>query len=127
VLAERPEQLATAGATTPTTTTTSSKQPEGQITGAEPTTSRDAVNVASTEVPKQVPEPVSEQEAPEQETPEQSLLSTISEGQVPKTNRGVPEQIMATTSSTQGDLPDTVARGKMVVGPSTDEPNQEQG
>jgi hypothetical protein len=80
------------------------------------------VNVVSTEVPKKVPELV-----PEQETPEQSLPSTISEGQVPETNRGMPEQIMATTSSTQGDLPDAAARGKMAVGLSTTGPNQEQG
>jgi hypothetical protein len=49
------------------------------------------VNVASTEVPKQVPEPVFEQDAPEQETLEQSWPSTIGEGQVPETNQGVPE------------------------------------
>jgi hypothetical protein len=48
------------------TTTTSSKQLEGQTTRAvEPTTSKDAINVANTEVPEQVPEQVSEQEAPE--------------------------------------------------------------
>jgi hypothetical protein len=44
--------------------------------------SKDAVNMANTEVPEQVPE----QEAPEQVAPEQSLLGTLSEGQVPKTN-----------------------------------------
>jgi hypothetical protein len=50
---------------------TSSKQPEGQTTGAaEPTTSKDAVNVVSIEVPEQVPELVSEQEPPEQVAPE---------------------------------------------------------
>jgi hypothetical protein len=43
----------------------------------EPTTSKDAVNVANTEVPEQVPEQVA---------PEQSLLGTLSEGQVPETN-----------------------------------------
>jgi hypothetical protein len=42
--------------------------------------------MASTEVPKQVPELVFEQESPEQ-----SLSSTLSEGQVPETNQGVPE------------------------------------
>jgi hypothetical protein len=85
-----------------TTTTTSSKQPEGQTTRAtELTTSKDVVNVASIEVPEQVHELVSEQEPP--------------------------EQTMITTSSTQGDLPDAVARGKMAVGPSTAGPNQEQG
>jgi hypothetical protein len=80
------------------------------------------VNVVSTKVPKQVPEPVSEQE-----TPEQSLPSTIGEGQVPETNRGVPEQITTTMSSTHGDLPNAAARGKMAMGPSTVRPNQEQG
>jgi hypothetical protein len=36
-----------------TTTTTSSKQPEGQTTSAvEPTMSKDAVDVANTEVPE---------------------------------------------------------------------------
>jgi hypothetical protein len=48
---ERPEQLATARGTVSTTTTTSSKQPVGQTTrAAEPTTSKDVVNVATTEV-----------------------------------------------------------------------------
>jgi fructose-1-phosphate kinase PfkB-like protein len=83
--------------------------------------------MASTEVPKQVPKPVSEQDAPEQETPEQSLPSIIGEGQAPETNQGVLEQSMATTSSAQGDLPNAIARGKMAMGPSTVEPNQEQG
>jgi hypothetical protein len=109
--------------TAPTTTTTSSKQLEGQTIGAEPTANRDAVNVVSIEVPKQVPEPVSEQDALEQEMPEQSLLSTIGEGQVLETNQGVPEQITATTSSAQDDLPDAAARGKMAMGPSTVRPN----
>jgi hypothetical protein len=54
--------------------------------------------MASTEVPEQAPEQVSEQAAPEQVAPEQSLLGTLSEGQVPKTNQGVPEQTTATTS-----------------------------
>jgi hypothetical protein len=54
---ERPEQLATTGATESTTTMTSSKQLVGQTTRAvELTTSKDAVNVANTEVPEQVPE-----------------------------------------------------------------------
>jgi hypothetical protein len=53
---ERPEQLATARATESTTTTTSSKQLVGQTTRAvEPPTSKDAVNVANTEVPEQEP------------------------------------------------------------------------
>jgi hypothetical protein len=107
---------------------TSSKQPEGQTTeAAEPTTSKDAVNVASTEVLEQVPKLVSKQEPPEQEAPEQSLPSTLSAGQVPETNQGEPEQTTATTSSTQGDLPNATARGKMAVRLSTIGPNQEQG
>jgi hypothetical protein len=82
---ERPEQLATAGATVSTTTTTSSKQLEGQTTRAvELTMSKDAVNVANTEVPEQVPKQVSKQEVPEQVAPKQSLSGTLSEGQVPK-------------------------------------------
>jgi hypothetical protein len=83
------------------------------------------VNVASTEVPEQVPKLVFEQEPPEQVAPEQSLSSTLSEGQVLETNQGMPEQTTATTSSTQGGLPNTAARGKMAVGPSTVGPNQE--
>jgi hypothetical protein len=54
---ERPEQLATAGATESTTTMTSAKQPVDQTTRVEePTTSKDAGNVANTGVPEQVPE-----------------------------------------------------------------------
>jgi hypothetical protein len=60
VSVERLEKLSTTGATTSTTTTTSSKQPKGQTTRAELTTSRVAVNVVSTEVPKKVPELVPE-------------------------------------------------------------------
>jgi hypothetical protein len=37
------------------------------------------------------------------------------------------EQTTTTTSSTQGGLPDAVARGKMVMGPSIAGPDQEQG
>jgi hypothetical protein len=81
---ERPEQLATAGATVSTTTMTSSKQPVSQTTrAAEPTTSKDAVNVAATEA--------TEQEVTEQVVPEQSLLGTLSEGQVPETHQSMPE------------------------------------
>jgi hypothetical protein len=58
---ERPEQLATAGATTSTTMTTSFKQPENQTTGVvEPTMSKDAVDVANTKVPEQVPKQMPE-------------------------------------------------------------------
>jgi hypothetical protein len=81
----------------------------------EPPTSKDAVNVANTEVPEQEPGQVPEQEAPEQVMPEQSLLDPLSEGQVPKTNQNVLEQITATTSSTQGGLPDATAKGKVAV------------
>jgi hypothetical protein len=85
------------------------------------------VNVASTEVPEQAPELVSEQEPPEQVAPEQSLPSTLSEGQVLETNQGMSEQTTATMSSTQGGLPDAATKGKMLVGPSTTGPNQEPG
>jgi hypothetical protein len=55
---ERPEQLASAGATESTTMMTSAKQPLGQTTKVEePPTSKDAVNVANTEVPEQEPGP----------------------------------------------------------------------
>jgi hypothetical protein len=87
-------------------------------------TGKDAVNVATTEV--------TEQEAPGQVAPEQSLTSTLIEGHlsmeqghVPKTSQDVPEQDAATPSSTQSGLPDTVARGKVAVRPSTAEPSQE--
>jgi hypothetical protein len=66
VSVERPEHLAAAGATASTTTTASFKQPEGQATEvAKPTTSKDVVSVASTEVPEQTSKQVSEQSAPE--------------------------------------------------------------
>jgi hypothetical protein len=63
----------------------------------ESSTGKDAINVATTEVT-------------EQET----------SGQV------APKQDAATTSLTQSGLPDTAARVKMVVRPSTVEPSQEQ-
>jgi hypothetical protein len=94
---ERPEQLGIARATASTTTVTVSK---------------DAVDVANTEVPEQVFDQVPVQEALEQVAPEQSLPGTPSEKQVPRTNQSVPEQTTATTCSTQGGLPDTAARGK---------------
>jgi hypothetical protein len=56
---------------------------------------------------------------------EQSLLSSLSEGQVLKTNQSLPEQTIATTSSTQGGLPDAIARGKLVVTSSITGLNQE--
>jgi hypothetical protein len=91
----------------------------GQITRAvELTTSKDAVNVVNMEV--------LEQEAPEQVAPEQSLLGTLSEGQVPETNQSMPEQTTATTSSTQGGLPDATARGKSAVTSSIIGLNQER-
>jgi hypothetical protein len=58
--------------------------------------------------------------------PEQSLLGTLSEGQVPETNQSVPEQTMATTSSTQGALPDAAARGKSAATSSITSLNQER-
>jgi hypothetical protein len=85
----------------------------GQTTRVvEPPTSKDAVNMANTEVPEQEPGQVPEQEAPEQVVPEQSLLGPLSEGQVLETNQSVPKQTTATTSLTQGGLPDAAARGK---------------
>jgi hypothetical protein len=88
----------------------------------EPTTSKDAGNVANMKVPEQVPE----QEASEQVAPEQSLQGPLSEGQVPKTNQSVPKQTTATTSSTQGGLPDAVARGKSAMTSSIIGLNQER-
>jgi hypothetical protein len=38
----------------------------------------------------------------------------------------MPEQTLTTTSLTQGDLPDAAARGKMAMGLSIAEPNQQQ-
>jgi hypothetical protein len=86
----------------------------------------DAVNVANTEVPEQVAEQVSKQGAPEQVAPEQNLPGTLSGGQVFETSQDVPEQTMATMSSTQGGLPDAAARGKSVVTPLTIRLGQEQ-
>jgi hypothetical protein len=58
---ERPEQLATARTTEATTTTTSAKEPVGQTTRVEePPMSKDAVNMANTEVPEQEPGQVPE-------------------------------------------------------------------
>jgi hypothetical protein len=63
----------------------------------EPTTGKDAVNVATMEV--------IEQEAPGQVAPKQSLAGTLSEGHlsmehgyVPETSKDVPEQDVATPS-----------------------------
>jgi hypothetical protein len=95
---------------------TSAKQPVGQTTRVEePPTSKDAVNVANTEVPEQEPGQVPKQEAPEQVMPEQSLPDPLSEGQVPETNQNMPDQTTATMSSTQGGLPDVAAKGKAVA------------
>jgi hypothetical protein len=106
----------------PVTTTTCSEQLVDQTAkGAEPTTmianmvepttGKDAVNMATTEV--------TEQEAPRQVAPKQSLVGTLSEGHlsaeqghVPDTSLDVPEQDAATPSSTQSGLPNTAARGK---------------
>jgi hypothetical protein len=87
----------------------------------ESTTSKDAVNVVKTEVTEQMPE----QEAPEQVAPEQSLLGTLSEGQVPETNQNMPKQTTATTSLMQDGLPDATARGKSTVTSSVTGLNQE--
>jgi hypothetical protein len=106
----------------PATTTTCSEQLVDQTTkGAKPmtmianmvkpTTGKDTVNVATMEV--------TEQEAPRQVAPEQSLVGTLSEGHVSmeqgyilETSQDVPEQDVAIPSSTQSGLPDTAARGK---------------
>jgi hypothetical protein len=54
---ERPEQLATIGAAEANTTTTSTEQPMVQTTMVEePTTSKEAGNVANPRVPEQIPE-----------------------------------------------------------------------
>jgi hypothetical protein len=71
-------------------------------------------------------EQVPEQEAPKQVAPEQNLLDTLSEGQVPETNQSMPEQTMATMSSTQGGLPNAAARGKSAVTSSITGLNQER-
>jgi hypothetical protein len=92
----------------------------------ELTTSKYAVNVANMEVPEQVPKQVLEQEVPEQVVPKQSLPSTLSEGQVPKTDQSVPEQTMATTSSTQGGLPDAITKGKSAATSSITGLNRER-
>jgi hypothetical protein len=87
----------------------------------EPTTNKDAGNVVNTEVPEQEPGKV-----PEQVALEQSLLGPLSEGQVLETNQSMPEQTTATTSSTQGGLPDATARGKAAATSSTTGLNPEQ-
>jgi hypothetical protein len=63
------------------------------------------------------------EQVPEQEAPEQSLLGTLREGQVPETNQSVPEQTTATTSLTQGGLPDAAVRGKSAATSSITELN----
>jgi hypothetical protein len=111
----------------PATTTTCSEHLVDQTTkGAEPTmmtanmveptTGKDVVNVATTEV--------TEQEASGQVAPEQSLAGTLSErhlsaeqGHVPENSQDVPEQDATTPSSTQSGLSDTAARGKVAVRP----------
>jgi hypothetical protein len=78
------------------------------------------------EVPEQVPKQVPEQEAPEQVAPEQSLSSTLSERQVPKTDQSMPKQTMATTSLTQGGLPNAAAKGKSAATSSITGLNRER-
>jgi hypothetical protein len=77
----------------------------------EPTTGKDVGNMATTEA--------TEQETPRQVAPKQSLAGTLSKGQFPETSQSVPEQTMATTSSTQGGLPDAAARRKATAMLST--------
>jgi hypothetical protein len=96
--------------------TTSTKQLVGHTTRVEELpTSKDAVNVANMEVLEQEHGQIPKQEAPEQVAPEQSLPGPLSEGQVPETNQGMPEQTTTTMSSTQGGLPNAAARGKAVA------------
>jgi hypothetical protein len=64
--------------------------------------------------------------ASEQVAPEQSLLGTTVENQVPKTNQSVPKQTTTTTCSTQGGLPDAAARGKSATMSSLAELHREQ-
>jgi hypothetical protein len=69
----------------------------------EPTTGKDGGNAAKPGVPDQVPK---------QEAPEQGLPDPPTERQILETNQGMPEQTIATTSSTQGGLPNVATRGK---------------
>jgi hypothetical protein len=59
-------------------------------------------------------------------TPEQGLPDLLTEKQVPETNQGMPKQTTATTSSTQGGLPDAIARGKSAATSLIIGLNQEQ-
>jgi hypothetical protein len=80
---------------------TSAKQPVDQTTRVEePTTSKDAGNVANIGVPEQVPEQVA---------PMQGLSDPLTDRQIPETNQGVPEQTIATTNSTLSGLSDVAA------------------
>jgi hypothetical protein len=81
-------------------------------------TDKDAGNMVTTEA--------AEQETPRQVVPEQSLAGTLSKGQVLEANQSMPKQTTATTSSTQGGMPDAVARGKSAATSSTTGLNQEQ-
>jgi hypothetical protein len=85
----------------------------------KPASGKDVGNMATMEA--------TEQETPRQVVPKQSLAGMPTKGQVLKTSQSVPEQTTATTSSTQGGLPDAVARGKVAVKLSTTRPSQEQG
>jgi hypothetical protein len=58
--------------------------------------------------------------------PEQSLAGTLTKEQVPETSQSMPEQTTATTSLTQGGLPDAAARGKTATTTSTIGLSQEQ-
>jgi hypothetical protein len=82
--------------------------------------------MANVKVPEQESGQVPEQEAPEQVALEESLLGPLSEGQVPETTQSMSEQTIATTSSTQGGLPDAIAKGKAVVTSSITGLNPEQ-
>jgi hypothetical protein len=84
----------------------------------KPAMGKDAGNMTTTEA--------TEQETPRQVVPEQSLAGMLTKGQVLETSQSMPEQTTATTSSTQGGLPNTAARGKTAVMSSTTGLSQEQ-
>jgi hypothetical protein len=73
-------------------------------------------SLASTERPEQLgtagATTSTTSKAQEQVAPEQSLLGTPVEKQVPETNQSMPEQTTATMCLMKGGLPDAAAMGK---------------
>jgi hypothetical protein len=106
-----------------TTTVTSSEQPVGQTTMEAELTTASMSEPASNREAGQMA--VTEEEIPRQVAPEQTPAGALPERQVPETSQGMSEQATATTSSTQGGLPDAAARGKAAV-TTTTEPGQGQ-